>query len=88
MLILQTLTCQTSLDVITHNWMHTQQFPVPDFNMNKKCRNHDRILDWQRRNMITTDQWIEIAPQKGDFILPLWPEVVELDRLMGENVTS
>ena len=86
-LLLQTLTCQVSMDVITHNWMDTQQYPVPDFNMNRQCMNHGSILDWQSKNRITMDQWDEIAPQSGDFILPLWPELVELNRLAGYNVT-
>lgn len=88
MLLLQTLTCQPSLDVITHNWVDTQPYPVPDFNMNRKCKSHERILNWQNRNMITLDQWDEIAPQPGDFILPLWPELVELNRQKELNGTK
>ncbi|EFX02413.1 hypothetical protein CMQ_2462 [Grosmannia clavigera kw1407] len=87
MLLLQTLTCQPSLDLITHNWVETQQYPVPDFNMNRKCKSHDRIIDWQRSNMITMDQWDEIRPQPGDFFLPLWPELVEINKQNGWNGT-
>lgn len=86
-LLLQTLTCQVSMDVITHNWMDTQGYPVPDFNMNRKCMNHDRIVEWQEKNRITMEQWDEIRPQEGDYVLPLWPELVEINRVKGYNVT-
>ncbi|KAM7200790.1 protein of unknown function (DUF3328) domain containing protein [Rhypophila sp. PSN 637] len=85
-LLLQTLTCHVSLDVITHNWMDTQGYPVPDFNMNRKCMSHDRILEWQEKSRISMEQWDEIRPQEGDYVLPLWPELVELNKLHGYNV--
>ncbi|KAH7309853.1 hypothetical protein B0I35DRAFT_359656 [Stachybotrys elegans] len=90
-LLLHSLTCQPSLDVITHNWVDTQPYPVPDFNMNRKCKNHDKIMDWQSHNRITMEQWDEIAEMErpeGDFIFPLWPELVELNRQNGVNRTE
>lgn len=89
--LLHTLTCQPSLDVITHNWVDTQPFPVPDFNLNRKCKNHQRIMQWQDRNQLTMDQLNEIAgmarPAEA-FIFPLWPELVELNRLNRLNASS
>jgi hypothetical protein len=79
------------LDVITHNWVDTQPYPVPDFNMNRKCKNHNKIIDWQDKNRITMEQWDETAqmePPAEDFIFPLWPELVELNRQNRANATD
>src|SRR2546429_6860793 len=43
-ILLQTLTCDFSLDIITHNWMDTQNYPFPDFAINKKCKDHGQLL--------------------------------------------
>jgi hypothetical protein len=82
-LLLNFLTCHVSLDAITHFWMDTQTMPSPDFNMNKVCRNHERVLEWQNRNKISLEQWIEMGkrgPQKGDYVARVWPELVEIER--------
>lgn len=47
-ILLQTLTCTPSLDVIPYVWMETQQHPYPDFNIRRSCVRHDEILDWQQ----------------------------------------
>ncbi|KAF4785082.1 hypothetical protein HER10_EVM0002433 [Colletotrichum scovillei] len=52
-ILLQALTCNPSLDLISHNWMRTQQNPYPDFNIKRQCVAHDPILKWQHENGIS-----------------------------------
>ncbi|TQN72018.1 hypothetical protein CSHISOI_03530 [Colletotrichum shisoi] len=52
-ILLQALTCNPSLDLISHNWMKTQQNPYPDFNIKRQCVAHDPILKWQHEHGIT-----------------------------------
>ncbi|KAK1846647.1 hypothetical protein CCHR01_10747 [Colletotrichum chrysophilum] len=52
-IILQALTCNPSLDLISHNWMKTQENPYPDFNIKRQCVAHDPILKWQHQNGIS-----------------------------------
>ncbi|CAG8960187.1 hypothetical protein HYFRA_00010666 [Hymenoscyphus fraxineus] len=56
--LLQTLSCDFSTDMITHNWMATQDFPFPDFAINKKCKDHSRFLEWQEKKKISTEMWV------------------------------
>ncbi|KAL0932876.1 uncharacterized protein CTRU02_211839 [Colletotrichum truncatum] len=52
-ILLQSLTCSPSLDLISHNWMKTQENPYPDFNIKRQCVAHDPILEWQHKNGIS-----------------------------------
>ncbi|KAK1723894.1 uncharacterized protein BDZ83DRAFT_780284 [Colletotrichum acutatum] len=52
-ILLQALTCNPSLDLISHNWMRTQENPYPDFNIKRQCMAHDPILKWQHENGIS-----------------------------------
>ncbi|KAG9238953.1 hypothetical protein BJ875DRAFT_491967 [Amylocarpus encephaloides] len=77
-ILLQTLTCDFSTDMITHNWMETQDYPFPDFAINKKCKDHSKILEWQTRERISEAQWMEMSmrgPQEGDTVLGLPPKL-------------
>jgi hypothetical protein len=56
--------------------MNTQFYPFPDFAINKKCRDHNVLLDWQKKNRITEDQWAEMAargPAQGEPVIQLPP---------------
>ncbi|KAI8194175.1 hypothetical protein KHU50_011959 [Colletotrichum sp. SAR 10_65] len=41
------------LDLISHNWMKTQENPYPDFNIKRQCVAHEPILEWQHQNGIS-----------------------------------
>jgi hypothetical protein len=75
-ILLQTLSCSPSVDVITHNWMNTQHYPFPDFTLNKKCTDHNVLLDWQKSNRISQGQWADMAwqgPAPGEPVMELPP---------------
>ncbi|KAG8534330.1 uncharacterized protein KY384_001174 [Bacidia gigantensis] len=80
-LLLQTLTCNPSTDMITHNWVRTQEYPFPDFGIRKKCRDHEGILKWQGRNKLSEEQWVEMAkrgPGEG-----VGEQVVDMEGMLG-----
>ncbi|TVY24103.1 hypothetical protein LHYA1_G007966 [Lachnellula hyalina] len=99
-ILLQTLTCDFSTDMITHKWMATQKFPFPDFSINKKCKDHSKLLEWQTREKISVEMWVEISergPSKetGETVIPLppkfeaWSETSDVDgSVIGEGAPA
>lgn len=53
--LLEHLTCQPSLNVFTYYWMETQPDPYPNFEINRKCQNHDDLLEWQKEREIAQE---------------------------------
>jgi hypothetical protein len=51
-IVLQNLMCGATADIITQDWVDGQLHPFPDFNINKKCRDFNAILDWHEATMI------------------------------------
>jgi hypothetical protein len=47
-MLLQNLMCTVDLNVITYNWIGKQHLPFQDFGLQKKCRDFEAILAWQR----------------------------------------
>ncbi|KAF2209195.1 hypothetical protein CERZMDRAFT_28372, partial [Cercospora zeae-maydis SCOH1-5] len=54
-ILLQTLTCKPSFDLITMNWVETQINPYPDFAINKKCIDYKQMKTWQTRNKLSQE---------------------------------
>lgn len=75
----QNVICTGSTEVITYNWRETQRFPVPDFDVDKRCKNTDTILGWQERNKVTelNRRRDEMADHRPDdaVVLPLPPRL-------------
>ncbi|KAK4497091.1 hypothetical protein PRZ48_011541 [Zasmidium cellare] len=60
--------------MITYNWVETQDYPFPDFAINKKCMKHDKLLQWQAKNQLSQEQWVEMSvrgPGSEEPILPM-----------------
>lgn len=51
-MIAQDLQCNAKLDVITYNWVDTQQNPFPDFSIERSCTDWDSFDDWTQKNSI------------------------------------
>ncbi|TID26472.1 hypothetical protein E2P81_ATG00944 [Venturia nashicola] len=65
-IVLQNLLCQPSTGVITFDWVETQENPFPDFSIQRKCVDHDSILEWQReRNVASVERWRDIRRPEG-----------------------
>ncbi|KAF9885961.1 hypothetical protein FE257_012136 [Aspergillus nanangensis] len=48
----QNIMCYGDTSVITHNWVQGFQFPYPNFNTKHKCRNFDKIVEWEKNHQI------------------------------------
>ncbi|KAF2465210.1 uncharacterized protein BDR25DRAFT_295678 [Lindgomyces ingoldianus] len=78
-ILLQALTCQPSVNLITHDWMEEQKHPWPDFNIERKCQNHDAWIEYQSRKKITTEQWRTIPIPDNVVKLPLLPQLGDME---------
>lgn len=56
--------CTADLGVITYNWIGDGYLPFQDFGLQKRCRDFEAILDWQRANEVDGDLYSTI--QKPD----------------------
>ena len=63
--------------------METQANPFPDFNINKKCRDHSQLLDWLDENKLNDEQIDELVA-KG----PSGKDIVEAPPLLKEWVVK
>lgn len=48
--------CSSNVDIITLNWMETQELPFPDFSINHQCRDFDTLLQWRRENSVDMEK--------------------------------
>ncbi|KAI9146894.1 Oxidase ustYa [Paramyrothecium foliicola] len=79
-MLLQNLMCHADAGIVTHNWVHyevadqpTRPYaePFADFNVIKKCRNFDALLDWAQENAIKDlpKRWAELKmPEGAEFV--------------------
>ncbi|TVY80561.1 hypothetical protein LSUE1_G005404 [Lachnellula suecica] len=76
-ILYQNIMCTGSTEIITYNWRETQRFPVPDFDVPKKCRNTNALLKFQERGIIVgMDELREEMEKPGDAVtLPLPPRL-------------
>jgi hypothetical protein len=51
--LIQSLMCTGSVDMITYNWVEGRSMVMADFNNNKTCRNFDALLGWVNENSVT-----------------------------------
>ena len=51
-ILYQNVMCTGSTEIITYNWLETQRFPVPDFDVENKCKNTEALLEFQEREKI------------------------------------
>jgi hypothetical protein len=48
--------CSADVGVATYDWVDDFTDPFPDFNVYKKCRRVDKIMDWVERNSLRIDK--------------------------------
>jgi hypothetical protein len=67
--------------MFTYFWMDTQIYPYPDFDIDRRCVNHDALLDWQKTVEIDQDlvDNAEIPRPKDARVQPDLPQLAKLD---------
>jgi len=62
--LLQNIMCTANTDIYTHVWTDTLPNPYPDFNINHKCRNFDKLLSWHDQHSVDESKfWILRKPE-------------------------
>lgn len=51
-ILLQSLKCNANTEVLTLSWMHNHTMPWPDFSLNRKCRDFDALVDWDKKHSV------------------------------------
>lgn len=79
-MLLQNLMCHADVEIITHNWVHydiasqpnrPKAEPFADFNVIKKCRDFEALLEWTHRNGVEDPgkRWGELKmPEGAEFV--------------------
>jgi hypothetical protein len=78
-ILYQNVMCTGSTEAITYNWRDTQHFPVPDFDVQKVCRNSEALLEFQEREKIVDMDVKRDGMVRPDdaVVLPLPPKLKE-----------
>lgn len=77
-MLLQNIMCAADVGVVSHNWVHNEHIsdpktrPMPDFDLVKKCRDFDAILDWVREKSVKdlSGKWRQLKYTPGMEIVP------------------
>ena len=77
--LVQSLMCSASADIVTYNWVEGKAKPVPDFNINRQCRDFESLLRWQNENKLPDPKakWDDIH-MPGGFV-PMQPDYSGVD---------
>ncbi|KAI9150856.1 Cyclochlorotine biosynthesis protein O [Paramyrothecium foliicola] len=71
-MLLENLLCQSSTDIITHNWRETYHVPIADFDPPRQCRNFDALRTWGKEHAIPNyrSKWVKLQVPSDAAILP------------------
>jgi hypothetical protein len=84
-LIMQAMTCNSDLDIITFNWMEEINTPVPDFSVNKVCRNFRRLKSEQDAEWERLENLMVWPKKAGQVEIPIWDEYLVRLGLKNSN---
>ncbi|KAG4438818.1 hypothetical protein IFR05_005709 [Cadophora sp. M221] len=70
-ILMQNIMCNANTDLITLQWMETQDNPFPDFSINHQCRDFNALVDWRERNAVDMKKWDEMRKPVGVKEVPL-----------------
>jgi hypothetical protein len=76
-ILAQNLMCTANTDMITLQWVETQFYPFPDFNVNHPCRDFDALVDWAAESTVDQTLWKEQGRPKGVKEVPAPRELLD-----------
>ncbi|KAH7355385.1 hypothetical protein BKA65DRAFT_582307 [Rhexocercosporidium sp. MPI-PUGE-AT-0058] len=76
-ILMQNIMCNANTDLITLQWMETQDNPFPDFSINHRCRDFNALVDWREKNAVDMEKWDEMTKPVGVKEVPLPEEYWE-----------
>ncbi|KAF7181872.1 hypothetical protein CNMCM7691_001169 [Aspergillus felis] len=86
-ILLQNIQCNANTEFLTLNWVEDRQAPWPDFSVNRKCRDFNALVDWQRNNAVDADKFDQMPVPKHAFVWPApWKKQdTELGEKLGQH---
>ena len=85
-MLYQNLKCNANADIITSVWMVGQEYPYPDFGI-EKCGDCEKLSEWSHAREVPkqlVDEGMKM-PENGDFRMT-YPASVELYAAKGVEV--
>jgi len=64
--LLQNIMCNADVSVVTYNWVGDQENGYPDFRMNKKCRDFDKVVEWAKEHYVDSEHPRHLSRPKGN----------------------
>jgi hypothetical protein len=55
-ILLQSLMCDANTDLIPQVWMEDYPWPIPNFNINRKCGNLEAVREWERTHRVAHNE--------------------------------
>jgi len=77
-ILAQNIMCTANTDLYTLNWMETQGYPFPDFNINHQCRDFGALLEWRKENGVDIDMWVAMEKPANVNQIPAPQEILDL----------
>ncbi|KAF5856322.1 hypothetical protein ETB97_007530 [Aspergillus alliaceus] len=86
-ILLQNLQCNANTEVLTLAWVEDRDIPWPDFSVNRKCRDFNALVDWQRNNAVNAEKFDKMPVPKDAFVWPApWKkQESELGEELGQH---
>ncbi|MCJ1357735.1 MAG: hypothetical protein MMC33_007731 [Icmadophila ericetorum] len=69
-ILMQDQLCHADADIITYQWVDTQQYPFSDMSVNRKCRDWDAIRDWGTSRYVDFDEIVKMTKPEGHKTVP------------------
>jgi hypothetical protein len=86
-MLYQNLKCNANSDIITSVWMVGQEYPYPDFGIEKKCGDFEGLLGWSQAREVPkelVDEGMKM-PENSGFGM-IYPAPLELYAAKGVEV--
>ena len=77
-MLMQDQLCHADADVLTYNWVDTQPYPFPDFSINRKCRDMEKLREWRDERAVDLDKYTGMKKPEGVRQLPFEPGYYEM----------
>jgi hypothetical protein len=78
-MLYQNLQCNANADIITSVWMVGQEYPYPDFGIEKECGEFEGLLEWSHAREVSkqlVDEGTKMPENGGSGMI--YPAPVEL----------
>ncbi|KAH8881864.1 hypothetical protein GQ53DRAFT_787784 [Thozetella sp. PMI_491] len=78
-MLAQALQCSGNLDIYTVHWAKNFRSPMPDFSIEKKCIDFDKLTEWRKENTVDLETYDRVTKkptgqiEEPDPVPAWWP---------------